>query len=191
MLGRVARPLSEPEKAQGIVLTPLVKIPSVFFVHPSAGVTSLTSAQIAAIYAGTITNWREVDGADVKIKVVRREDGDSTLAVLKGSMPGWKDLSLTPKSKIALTTQEAIETARSVEGAIGFGPYSPSLDKDLSVLKVDGRGPTDPAYPSAVVVGLIHKPATLTADAKAFMDYAVSDGAGKVVSRMGGVPLKP
>jgi phosphate transport system substrate-binding protein len=189
VLGRVARPLSEPEKAQGIVLTPLVKIPSAFFVHSGAGVTQLTSAQIAGIYAGTITNWAEVGGADLRIKVVRREDGDSTLGVLKSSMPGWKDLALTPKSKIATTTQEAVETVRSVEGAIGFGPYTTLLKGELVVVAVDGKAPTDPDYPSAVVVGLIHKPSTLTTDAKAFIDYAVSERAQQVVTRMGGVPL--
>src|SRR3954451_2197678 len=101
VLGRVARPLSDAEKAQGLVFTPIVKIPSAIFVHPSAKIASLTSKQLGDIYAGTISNWNEVGGPDLRIKVVRREDADSTLGVLRASMPGWKDLALTPKSKTA------------------------------------------------------------------------------------------
>ncbi|WP_406855856.1 substrate-binding domain-containing protein [Alsobacter sp. KACC 23698] len=189
VVGRVARPLSDAEKSQGLVLTPIVKIPSAFFVHADAKVTALTSKQIADIYSGAVTNWQEVGGADLKIKVVRREDGDSTLGVLRASMPGWKDLVLTGKSKTATTTQEAVETVRAVEGAVGFGPFSSALKDSVVVLSIDGKAPTAPDYPSAVVVGLIHKPQTVTTDAKAFIQFASSDKAKQVVNDLGGVPV--
>src|SRR3712207_5531095 len=35
VLGRVARPLKDSEKEQGLEATPIVRIPSAFFVHPS------------------------------------------------------------------------------------------------------------------------------------------------------------
>ena len=82
-----------------------------------AGVSGLTSAQLAAVYAGKITNWKDVGGADMRIRVVRREEQDSTLLVLRQSMPGWKDLALTDKSKTAVTTQECMNTVKDVEGA--------------------------------------------------------------------------
>ena len=124
VLARIARPLSDSEKEAGLVATPVFRLPSAFFVHRSAGVSSLTSAQLADIYRGKITNWREVGGADVRIKVVRREDQDSTLLVLRQSMPGWKDLAITEKSKTAVTTQDCIDTVKEVPGAIGFGPFT-------------------------------------------------------------------
>src|SRR3954470_3845614 len=43
VLGRVARPLKDTEKEQGLETTPIVRIPSAFFVHPSARVKSLTT----------------------------------------------------------------------------------------------------------------------------------------------------
>src|SRR3954454_3855402 len=57
VLARVGRPLSESEKEAGLVATPVFRLPSAFFVHRSAGVTSLTTAQLADIYNGKITNW--------------------------------------------------------------------------------------------------------------------------------------
>ncbi len=76
VLARVARPLSDSEKEAGLIATPVFRLPSAFFVHRSAGVSSLTNAQLADIYSGKVTNWRDVGGQDMRIKVVRREDQD-------------------------------------------------------------------------------------------------------------------
>ncbi len=189
VLARVARPLSENERALGLVETPVFRLPSAFFVHASVGLTSITSEQLAAIYSGRLTNWREIGGADLRVKVVRREDNDSTLLVLRQSMPGWKELALTDKSKMATTTQEAISTVKAVEGSIGFGPYTRSLEPEVTVLKIDGRFPTDEGYPSAVTVSFVHKQTTVTQDAKEFIAYARSEKARRLLASMGGVPV--
>ena len=124
LLGRVARELTSVEREAGIVYTPIALMPSSFFAHPSAKVTSITSAQLFDIYTGRVANWKEVGGADLRIRVIRREDIDSTLTILRQSMPGWSTITITDRSKMAISTQEAIQTARSVAGAIGFAPYS-------------------------------------------------------------------
>lgn len=189
VLGRIARPLTDQEKAQGLRDIPLVRIPSAFFVHPSSGVGRLTADEVAGIYTGRIENWRELGGADLKIKVVRREESDSTLAVLRGSMPGWKDLVLTTKSKLATTTQEAVDTVKSVPGAIGFGPYSRALEDGATVLAIDGRHPLDGDYPSAVTLSLLYKDGKLDEGARDFIEFAGSESAKKVMVDFGGIPL--
>ncbi len=161
VLGRVARKLTDTETASGIVYRPIARLPASFFTHPDAGVTSLTSAQLLDIFAGRVTNWKEVGGKDVRIRVVRREDTDSTLTVLRASMPGWKDLAISEKSKTATTTQEAVNTTREVSGAIGFGPFHKSLEQGLTVIKIDGHYPTDDSYPSSVELALIFTEKTL------------------------------
>jgi len=189
VLARIARPLSDSEKDAGLVATPVFRLPSAFFVHRGVGVTGLTSAQLAAVYAGKITNWKDVGGADMRIRVVRREEQDSTLLVLRQSMPGWKDLALTDKSKTAVTTQECMNTVKDVEGAIGFGPFTRALESELVVLKIDGRYPTERDYPSAVTVAFLHKAATVTPDAKLFIGYAKAAKARTVLTTMGAVPV--
>lgn len=190
VLGRVARPLSEQDVAHGLRADPLVRVPSAFFIHPTAGVKQLDAAQIADLFSGRITNWREVGGADQRVKVVRRENGDSTLQVLRATMPGWKDLVFTERSKLATTTQDAVQSVAEVEGAIGFGPYSPSLQNQLVVLRVDGKFPTDPGYPSAVTISLIHKASTLTPEAREFLAFAKSAKARALLQKLGGVPAE-
>ena len=190
-LGRVARPLTDAEKGQGLVEVPLTRIPSAIFVHRDVGIAGLTSAQTASIFAGTVDNWSAVGGPDLKIRVVRREDTDSTLAVLRSSMPGWRALTLTSRSKTATTTQDAIETVRQTPGAIGFGPFSPALTGDLAVLTIDGNAPRDPAYPSAVTLALIYKASTRDAAASDFLAFATSDRARQLLAERGGAPLQP
>src|ERR1044072_4747562 len=79
VLARAARPLSESEREAGLIATPVFRLPSAFFVHRSAGVKGLPTAQLADVYGGKVSSWKEVGGNDLRIKVVRREDADSTL----------------------------------------------------------------------------------------------------------------
>ncbi|EAV41128.1 hypothetical protein SIAM614_01926 [Stappia aggregata IAM 12614] len=188
-LGRVARALKDSEVEYGLVYLPIAKIPSAIFTHPSTGVEAVTSDELVRLYTGEITNWSELGGADLRVRLVRREDADSTLQVLRATMLGWTDLEFSPRSKTALTTQDSISSAREVEGAIAFGPYSKPLEDGLTVLKIDGHHPTDPEYPSSVTLALIYKEGTLDEDMKAFIDYAQSGQAHTLISNYGGVPI--
>jgi phosphate transport system substrate-binding protein len=183
VLGRIARDLKPEEKEHGLVATP------VFHVHPSTGVTSLSADEVTRIYAGEIVNWREVGGKDLRIRVVIREEVDSTLGVFRQTLAGWKDLRFLERSKLATTTQEAIDTVQTVEGAIGFGPYSLDLEKRVAVLALDGYKPTSPEYPSAVTLSLIHREATMSAPAAAFLDYMFTEKAQELVRRNGAIPV--
>ena len=188
VVGRIARKLSAAEGATGIVYKPFARLPSAFFVNSSAGVTSLTTKQLLGVYSGDTTNWKEVGGSDLRIRVVRREDADSTLTGLRAAMPGWKDLVITDKSKTATTTQEAIETVREVPGTIGFGPFSRTLENGMTVLKIDGRYPNDPQYPSSVELALIYKEATVTPQARKFIEFVTTPKARGIVADMGNIP---
>ncbi len=127
ILGRIARLPTDEEKAQGLVATPIVQVPIAIFAHPSTGVKALTSAQVLDIFSGKIRNWQEVGGADKPVRVVRRDLNDATTVALRATMPGWKDLVFSERSKQTLSTTEMQDAVRATEGAIGFCPYaSPS-----------------------------------------------------------------
>jgi phosphate transport system substrate-binding protein len=190
-VGRVARKLTASEVASGLVYRPFAVLPSAFFVHPGVGVSGLTAAQLQDIYSGRISNWSATGGPDLRIRVVRREDTDSTLTVLREMMPGWKSLKITDLSKTATTTQEAIETVRDVRGAIGFGPYSSKLDPDVKVLRIDGLHPLDPKYPSHVELALIYKEASIGPEDRKFVSYLHSERARQIMSGLGSVPVSP
>jgi phosphate transport system substrate-binding protein len=190
VLARVARPLSDGERAQGLVYTPLVRLPSAFFINPSVtGISNLTPEQLVDIYAGRISNWSAIGGPDLRIEVVRREEQDSTLLVLRQTMGGWRDLEITERSKMATTTQDAIESVRAVPGAIGFGPFTSTLESGLTVLSIGGRHPRDFEYPSSAVLALVHRDGGVTADAQSFLGFARTSKAQSLLTVMGGLPV--
>lgn len=190
VLGRVARTLTDAEAASGINYEPFAILPSAFYVHPSAGVTQLTNGQLADIYAGRITNWNRVGGADQRVRVVTREDGDSTLTVLRATMPRWRDLVVTDRANTALTTQEALESVRRTPGAIGFGPFTRTLESQYTVLRIDGHYPTDVGYPSRVILALIWREATVTPLGRSFVTFVTSQDAAPVIESFGTTSIR-
>lgn len=187
-LGRVARQIKAKEEHYGLNYRPFAKIPVVFFVNESAGVRSLSAQQIADIYSGKITNWSEVGGKNLKIRVVRREDGDSSLSVLRKTFPGFKDLVITTRAKEALTTTENFAVVEQKAGAIGFGPYSGAMNASVNILGVDGKSATDPDYPSFGVVALIFKEPSNTGNVAKFIAFATSPAAHDAITGANGIP---
>ena len=189
-LGRIARPLTLEERAEGIVEVPVFRLPSAFIVNPAANVRNLSAEQAAAIFRGDITNWQDVGGTNLRIKVVRRDEADSTLKVLRATMRGWRDLQVTDRSKEAATTQEAVELVTDVPGAVSFVPYSRSLEASLAVPELDGRHVTDAEYPSAVTLSLIYREATVTRPALDFVRFLFTPKARTLIRNFGGVPVR-
>jgi phosphate transport system substrate-binding protein len=189
LLARSARPLTDKEKDLGLTEVPIFRLPTAIYVNSSAGIEGLTFDQLTKIFAGEIDNWKDVGGADMRIKIVRREEEDSTLLVLRATMPGWSDLEITSRSKMAFTTQESFDIVRQVEGTIGFGPYSKYLGSDLTVLKLNGMHPTDPDYPSANTISYVYKDDVVTREALSVVDYAKGDKAKTFLSQIGAVPI--
>jgi phosphate transport system substrate-binding protein len=173
-LARVARVLTDAERERGLIYSPVARLPSAIYVHPTAGITRLSASQLADIYAGRIINWRDVGGSDQRIRVVRREEND-----------------ITERSKTAVSTQEAVETVRLTDGAIGFGPYSGALEIGVKVVLIDGRHPTDARYPSSVELAYVYKLDNLTPETIKFMEFTKTPEAIKVIRSFGAIPAAP
>ncbi len=189
LLGRVARPIKAKEQDYGLGHRPFARVPVVFFVNPIIGIQGLTAREVCAIYSGKITNWKEVGGKDLPIVVVRREDTDSSLEVLRKSFPGFKDLVLTGKATLAEKTPLMFEIVETQPAAIGFGPHDVAKNAKVRMLAIDGRLPTFPGYPSVNILALIYKDGKLSGNAKAFVDFATSPAAAPIIAAAGGVPL--
>lgn len=189
IIGRVARPIKDKEKHYGLKLVPYATIPTVFFVNKSVGITDLTTDQVCDIYSGKITNWKEVGGKDARIRVVRREDGDSSLRVLEKSFPGFNDISITSRSKTAFSTPENFSIVQSKAGTIGFGPYDVVKHAAADILTINGQKATDKSYPCFGTVALIFKEKNYTGNIKKFVEFATSPDARDAIIKAGGTPL--
>lgn len=125
---------------------------------------------------------------DIRIRVVRREDADSTLTTLRANMPGWKNLEITERSKTAVSTQEAVESVRLTDGAIGFGPYSKILDIGTTVLEIDGHHPSQPGYPSTGELAYVYRPEGLPNDVSKFIAFSRAGEAAEIIRSYGALP---
>ncbi len=189
LLARVARPLKQAEKETGLLSKAIFRLPTAVYINPELQLDALTHKQLVAIYEGRITNWSNLGGPDLRIKVVRREDTDSSLTVLRKTMPGWLSIDITPRSKTALTTQDAVETVKAVKGAIGFGPFSRTLETSVKVLRIEGIYPTEPTYPSFVTISYVWRKSSFPENVKAFVAYGSSTTAQALLAAHGAVPL--
>jgi len=189
VLGRIARKIKDKEKGYELEYQPFAKFPVVFFVNNMVPVTNLSTGQIRQIYSGEITNWREVSNGAGKIRVVRREDGDSSLQNLRRTLPGFGDVSITTKSKTTTTTQENFDIVEETSGTISFGPYPDATLSSVKVLNIGGIAPTDPLYPSFTTLALIYKAKNKNSVALQFIDFLNTETAQNVIRRQGGTPL--
>lgn len=190
ILGRVARPLTASELASGIHYHPVFSVPSAFAVHPDVPVRALTADQLRAIFSGEITSWKQVGGPDMRIRVVRREDADSSVQTFRATLPEFQEIRFTERSKLALTTQEAIDSIKENPGAIGFASYSMHLARDLGVIRVNGMAPRDKDYPAKVVLALIYKPDRIDADIRRYIDFISGEAARQVILEFGARPTE-
>lgn len=188
VIGRVSREIKDKEKKYHLTYLPFAKLPIVIVTHEGVGIKNLSPQQICSIYAGEITNWKRVGGRDSDIRVVRREEGDSSLGVLVKSLPGFKDITITPRSKMSLTDQETCDTIQNRERTIGFGTYDNMKDIDVITLTIDGKAPTDADYPYCGTLALIFKEENRVGSIAKFVDFVRSEAAHDVIKEAGGLP---
>jgi phosphate transport system substrate-binding protein len=190
ILGRVARQLTSTEAASGIHYHPVFSVASAFIVHSGVPVRNLNAAQLQAIFTGETTNWKEVGGPDLRIRVVRREDADSSVATFRATLPEFAEIRFTERSKLALTTQEAIDSVRQNLGAIGFASYSTALAAEFGVLSINGTAPTDKDYPARTVLALIYKPERIDEDIRRYIDFLSGETARRIILDFGARPTE-
>jgi phosphate binding protein len=91
-------------------------------VHPGNKVPSLTVAQLSDLFAGTVTNWRELGGADVPVVLIARPSYSGTRAFFeeKALHVAGQKRTLAASAKIMENNQEITSEVARTPGAISF-----------------------------------------------------------------------
>jgi phosphate transport system substrate-binding protein len=106
------------------------------------GVTGLTTAQIKGIYSGTITNWKQVGGPDLKIVVVSRPASSGTRATFQKYILGGPESISGPASLTSDSTGTVVQNITQTDGAIGYAALAQAKASGLTLLNIDGQAPT-------------------------------------------------
>ena len=106
------------------------------------GVKNLTTAQIKGIYSGTVTNWKQVGGPDLKIVVVSRPSSSGTRATFQKYILGAPESISGPSNLTSDSTGTVVQNITQTDGAIGYAALGPAKKSALTLLSIDGSAPT-------------------------------------------------
>ncbi|MBU2548068.1 MAG: substrate-binding domain-containing protein [Proteobacteria bacterium] len=191
LVARVARNIQKKEERYGLFQMPIAKIPIVFFVNTSATIKELTPEQACGIFSGSIKKWEEIGTGKGKIRVIKREDGDSSLMVLHNQFPGFKEITLTPNSKTTYTDQETVVSCKDQPNSISFGSFPDVMNENrLRALVIGGMHPTNPSYPYVGVLSLVYKEKNNKGALSKFIQFLSTDAAKKAIIESGGFPVE-
>lgn len=191
-IGLSSRNLKDEEKNKGLEETVLALDGIAIIVSPDNDVKDLSTEDIAKIYKGEITNWKDVGGKDAEIVVIGREAGS-------GTRDGFESITKTENSckyrQELTSTGDVITTVAGNPDAIGYASLA-SVNKNVKTLKVNSVNPSektvkDGSYviqrPFVIVTKTDKK---LSKAAQAFFDYITSKDASEIISKAGAVPVK-
>ena len=188
-IGLSSRALKDEEKAAGLKETVLAYDGIAIIVHPDNPVSDLTLEQIAKLYTGEITNWKDVGGNDAEVVLIGREAASGTCDGFE-SITGTKDKC---RYRQELTSTGDVITAVSQNpDAIGYASLA-SVKDTVKALNVGGVTPSEATVKDGSY--LVQRPfvlvtvegKALSPAAQAFFDYALSADAASIISAAGAV----
>ena len=188
-IGLSSRALKDEEKAAGLKETVLAYDGIAIIVHPDNPVSDLSIEQIAKLYTGEITNWKDVGGSDAEVVLIGREAASGTRDGFE-SITGTKDEC---QYRQELTSTGDVITAVSQNpDAIGYASLA-AIKDSVKALSVDGVTPSEATVKDGsyqvqrpfVLVTVEGK--ALSAAAQSFFDYATSADAADIIAKAGAV----
>ena len=188
-IGLSSRALKDEEKVAGLKETVLAYDGIAIIVHPDNPVSDLTLEQIAKLYTGEITNWKDVGGNDAEVVLIGREAASGTRDGFE-SITGTKDKC---QYRQELTSTGDVITAVSQNpDAIGYASLA-SIKDTVKALNVGGVTPSEATVKDGSY--LVQRPfvlvtvegKALSPAAQAFFDYALSADAASIISAAGAV----
>jgi phosphate transport system substrate-binding protein len=165
------------------------------FLNKSNPVAELTVKQIGSIFAGKITNWKEVGGPDASIKLYGRESSSGTFVYFKDNVV---KTDYAPSCQTLPGTAAIVNAVKKDKFAIGYGgaAYAEGV-KDCKVKKDDkspAYAPTaetikNKTYPISRYLYMYLK-SRPTGAMKAYIDWILSPEGQKVITEVGYFPVK-
>lgn len=105
---------------RGMALHTIARIAVVFGVNAEVSVSSLTERQICDIYAGKLTNWHALGGAELPIAPRTRPDREVDAAVMRKGISCLTNLGMAPTVKVNKKSGQMARDLATTVGAIGM-----------------------------------------------------------------------
>ena len=188
-VGMSSRKLEESEKQ--LIAIPIIYDAIAVIVHRTNPLDNLSMDQIRKIYAGKITRWKEVGGADRAITLVTREEGSGTRETFQNLVMG-KNEEVTLGALVQDSNGAIRQVVADDPNAIGFISLGLVNDR-VKALTIDGIEPTlenirTRRYQIIRPFLFVFK-STPQGVAKEFLDYVLSPAGQKLLVQEGLVSM--
>ncbi|WP_242338972.1 MULTISPECIES: phosphate ABC transporter substrate-binding protein [unclassified Anaeromyxobacter] len=165
------------------------------YVNAANPVQQLTIEQLEKIYAGDVTNWKDVGGSDAPIVLYSRENSSGTYVFFKENV--LKGADYASSAQTLPGTAAVVNAVAKEKNGIGYGgaAYAKGV-KEVKVVGADGQGYTPSAENVASGKYPLSRPLFMytrgkpSGEAKAFIDYCLSPAGQKIVTQVGYFPVK-
>lgn len=195
-IGTSSRDLKPEEKGLGLVDAPIAYDGIAVIVSPENPVTNLTTRQLQDVFAGKITNWKQVGGEDRPIDLVNRDEASGTREAFRTLV--MKNVLFDPRATVLPGTGQVRDVVARAPGAIGYisvGFVQPRFTNvKVKALEVNGIQPNETnvaskKYPIGRMLHFFTK-GQPTGATKKFIDFVLSPSIQNgVVVEAGFVPV--
>ena len=167
-------------------------------VNKSVKISNISSANLAAVFSGKTTNWKDLGGQDMQIVVVNRDESSGTYGSFNDIILKPRKLSYTKNAIVAKENGEVAAKVASTPGAIGYVgmAFAEEVVKAGGrALLVDGIKDSVPnvlskKWPLSRELFLVTKGAPADGSVeKAFIDFLLSDKGQAIVKSTDFIPL--
>lgn len=120
---------------------------------------NLTTDQVGELFAGKISNWKDLDSSlpDLPVTIIHRADGSGTTAIFTGYLadkakgfdlkPGkavkWKGNAAGGKGNAGVAAM-----VNQVKGSVGYVEYAYAKQNNLTTTRLDGVAPSADTFKS-------------------------------------------
>ena len=186
-IASTARKLYHRHEVYGYKEFPVCKDPIAVIARKECGVDSITEEQLQDIFAGVITNWREVGGADLPVMIIVPGKDTAAHKNFRRQVMKRQDIE---HDFMAYDSTMVIEAVKHFPcGAVSFISQGAAMHhKELKTLKIDGLSPTVKDYPYYQIFYLVTKQEP-EGNLKKFIDFAYSGEGSKIIKNYGMVPI--
>ena len=172
----------------------------VFLLHQDNRLAGLTLDQLRSIYAGQITNWREVGGRDARINAYQRNPNSGSQELMLDLVMQGVPLAPASSEMIGMSMTGPYNQMHSDPHGIAYSIYyyreQMAPQSNVKLCAVNGVAPTrahisDRTYPlSAEVYAVVRSDLPAGSSARLLRDWLLSAEGQAVVDESGYVPVR-
>ena len=181
---------------QGMSAHEVARTAVVFAVNAAVPVVNLTDREVCDIYAGKISSWKTLGGAERDIAPRTRPDSEVDAEVVRANIPCLADLQMPATVKIMPKTGDMAKELSETTNAIGMTTMTvvEQSQGKIRALSINGIAPTPEnvergAYPLVRKAFLITR-ATPPPPVAQFLQFVRDPAGEKVIRANGAIPVR-